>query len=264
MFTIGSELKGYFEYDALGIYLRTRKIAEIDGVVVDLENILGRRFLCDGLRCLRLPVPSWSSGGQALTIGDCCRGPWVPLSAEEQERIAKHLERILPHMAPETRGFVEAQLAGRRKSKAFCRPVRSREGRDLGVAALRLLQGNCIFRVLEKEREGWRVRCAIHKYCLVKGLAPWEIKPLYCWLWPLALVPLYNGRFLLTVHTRETYRFTQEQKAWATKPCLDSPSPDGPWLYQAFASELRHIFGEDFYEKLGALTAQTLGRSEEV
>jgi hypothetical protein len=94
-FTIGSELKGYFDYDGLGLYLRAHETAEIDGVVVDLRNILGRRFLCDGLCCLRLPDLSGSSGRQVPAKGDCCQGPWVPLSAEEQERIAKHLEGIL-------------------------------------------------------------------------------------------------------------------------------------------------------------------------
>ena len=262
MFTIGSELKGYFDYDGLGLYLRAHETAEIDGVVVDLRNILDRRFFCDGSCCLRLSGPSCPSEKQVLLRGDCCQGPWVPLSAEEQERIAKHLEGILPYMAWEARAFVEAQVAKGKESKAsFCRPVRDREGRDLGVTALRLLERNCIFRVLQREEAGPRVRCAIHGYCLAKGLAPWEVKPLYCWLFPLTIVPLYDGRFLLTVHTRETYQFTQEQKGQVTKPCLDSPATNGPWLYQAFAPELKHIFGEGFYQKLNALTPQMVGRS---
>jgi len=128
MFTIGSELKGYFDYDGLGLYLRAHETTEIEGVVVDLENILGRRFVCDGLCCLRLPGLSRSSG-QVPATGDCCQGPWVPLSTEEQERIAKHLEGILPYMAPEARAFVEAQFVKGKESRAvFCRPVRDREG----------------------------------------------------------------------------------------------------------------------------------------
>jgi len=262
MFAITSELKGYFEYDAVGLYLRTHQTAEIDGVVVDVENFLGRHFLCDGSCCLRLSGPSCPSEKQVLVRGDCCQGSWVPLSVEEQERIAKHLEGILPYMAPEARDFVEVHLArGKEKKTAFCRTVHSREGKDLGVTAMRLLQKNCIFRVLERAGEKWRTRCAIHSYCLAKGLALWEVKPLYCWLWPLSLVPLYDGRFLLTVHTRENYQFTQEQKARVTAPCLNSLSPNGPWLYQAFASELKHVFGEGFYQKLNALAPQVLGRS---
>ena len=253
MFTVTSELRGYFEYDAVGLYLRAHETAEIDGIVIDLENILGRHFLCDGLCCLRSPDLSCSSGRQVSVMGDCCQGPWAPLSAEEQERIARHLEGILPYMAPEARAYVEAQFARGEESRVtFCRPVRSREGKDLGVAALRLLRGSCIFRVLGREEEKWRVRCAIHGYCLVKGLAPWEVKPLYCWLWPVTIVPLYDGRFLLTMHTQENYQFTQESKARVMKPCLTSPA-NGSWLYQAFASELKHIFGENFYEKLSTL-----------
>ena len=145
MFTIGSELRGYFDYDGLGLYLRAHETAEIDGVVVDLRNILGRRFLCDGLCCLRLPSSTCSSGPQIPVRGDCCQGPWVPLSTEEHERIAKHLEGILPHMAPEARAFVEAQLAkGKERKATFCRPVRDREGRDLGVTAAGSLRNSRI------------------------------------------------------------------------------------------------------------------------
>jgi hypothetical protein len=129
------------------------------------------------------------------------------------------------------------------------------------VTAVRLLQKNCIFRALEGAGEKWRTRCAIHTYCFAEGLALWEVKPLYCWLWPLSLVPLYDGRFLLTVHTRENYQFTQEQKARVMASCLSSLSSNGPWLYQAFAPELRHIFGEGFYQKLNALAPQVIERS---
>jgi hypothetical protein len=259
MFTVASELKGYFEYDALGLYLRAHEIAEIDGVVVDVANILGRRFLCDGLCCLRSPDSACSAGQQAAATGDCCQEPWVPLSTEEQDRIAQHLEGILAYMTPEAQALVKGQLArGKESRTTFCHPVRSQEGRDLGVTALKLIRRNCIFRALGRDGDKWQSRCAIHGYCLAKSLAPWEVKPLYCWLWPLTIVPLYDGRFLLTVHNRENYQFTQEQKTRAAKPCLAAPSSSGLWLYQVFASELKHIFGESFYQALSTLAAQKL------
>jgi hypothetical protein len=170
MFAITSELKGYFEYDAVGLYLRTHETAEIDGVVVDVENFLGCHFLCDGSCCLRLSGPSGPSKKQVWVGGDCCQGSWIPLSVEEQDRIAKHLEGVLLYMAPEAGDFVEAQLArGKEKKTTFCRTVRSREGKDLGVTAMRLRQKNCVFRVLEGAGEKWRIRCAIHSYCLAQG-----------------------------------------------------------------------------------------------
>jgi len=109
---------------------------------------------------------------------------------------------------------------------------------------------------LERHDGGWCVRCAIHKYCLTQGLALWEVKPFCCWFWPLSLLPLYNGRFLLTVHTMDTYTFTGESRGYVKKVCLSSPPPEAPFIYQAFAAELRHLFGEAFYEKLAALAAE--------
>lgn len=43
MFTIRSELKGYFDYDGLGLYLRAHETAEIDGVIVDDTPLHGTR-----------------------------------------------------------------------------------------------------------------------------------------------------------------------------------------------------------------------------
>lgn len=124
------------------------------------------------------------------------------------------------------------------------------------MVALRLRKGCCLFRVLEQHGGGWRVRCAIHKYCVAQGLALWEVKPFRCRFWPMALVLLYDGRFLLTVHTTDTCSFTDESERFIKKACLCSPPPDAPFIYQVFAAEVRHLFGEAFYGKLAVLAAE--------
>lgn len=249
MFVAGPELKGYFEGSSLELYVRSIETVEIGDVVVDVRNVLDRRFICDGTCCLE------SAGGNTEVKGDCCYGASdVLLSDTERERLAAHLEGIIPYMTMEAREWLEVSLARNRGDKAlsFSRPY-TWKGKPSGLFALRLHKGKCLFRVLEQQDGKRYVRCAIHKYCLDRGLAIWELKPLRCWLWPLALVPLHGGRLWLTVHTPDNYTFTDEAKGWTKKACLSSPPPDAPFIYQTFAAELRYLFGEAFYERLSDL-----------
>jgi hypothetical protein len=94
------------------------------------------------------------------------------------------------------------------------------------------------------------VRCAIHAYAAQSGHAYLEIKPIDCWFWPLALVPLYTGQFLLTVHTPETRQFTEESESYAKKRCLTEPIPGSPYVYQSFERELVYVFGQAWYDRL--------------
>ena len=73
-----------------------------------------------------------------------------------------------------------------------------------------------------------------------------------CWFWPLALVPLYTGQFLLTVHTEETRHFTEESENYAKKRCLTEPIAGAPYIYQSFRQELVHVFGQAWFDALVA------------
>ena len=42
--------------------------------------------------------------------GDCCRGPIVFISQAERQRIAEHLEGIMPHMSQEGQFIVKEYL----------------------------------------------------------------------------------------------------------------------------------------------------------
>lgn len=229
----------------LGSYLKSARLIEIDGVVVDTENIVWRRYRCDGSICLhRTPDGQW--------VGDCCHGAEIWLDASEQEQLLAHLPGILPFMLPGYRQAIEARLRRYRHdpAQAFCRPMPVL-GQRAGDAIMRHERGGCCpFRTIALEGGHRAVRCAIHAYLLSAGLPLWEVKPVACWAWPLTLQPLMDGRVLVTLHTPDTRSFTGEGAYHASRPCLCVQPPDAPPVYQAIEQELRRLLGDRFYDKL--------------
>ncbi len=239
-------LRSYFALETLGSFVRNAELLEVDGILVDVENVVRRRYRCDTSCCVS-EAPR--RGGLA---GDCCHGPEIRLAPGEGEALLAQLPGILPFMEPGPRQAVEARLARHRREPklALCRPVRV-NGRATGHhALLHQPNGNCIFRF--EGREGGRgfARCAIHAHLLQAGLPLWGIKPLTCWVWPLALVPLYDGRLLLTLHLLDTCMFTGEGRFHASRPCLLTQPPDAPFVYAGVEQELRQLFGDPFYGHL--------------
>ncbi len=110
----------------------------------------------------------------------------------------------------------------------------------------------CIFRTLHHDGLRGQVRCAIHAYAVHAGLSYLDIKPVDCWFWPLALVPLYTGQFLLTVDTEETRHFTEESENYTKKRRLTEPIPGASYIYQSFRKELVHVFGQEWFDALVA------------
>jgi hypothetical protein len=248
---LSRELEDYFGYDSLGLFVRNAELLDVDGVLVDVENILRRHFRCDGTWCLHAErCPGEDSHGRAA--GDCCHEPYVPLTAHERDALLEHLPHILPYMEPAARQSVEERLPQypRDPGLVFCHPV-CVSRRPAGLWAVRHQpNGDCLFRFVEQADGHTHVRCAIHAYLLRSGRPLWGIKPLNCWVWPLAFVPLYDGHMLLTMHTPETHMFTCESRPKASRHCLLVQPPDAPLVYQAFEQELRQVFGEPFYDHL--------------
>lgn len=259
--------KSYFEKTPAMHYIKQIETIEIDDVIVDVDNVLRRPYACDGAHCLAVkPLSNHLSDygftfyNELAAYGDCCRGPIVFISQDERERIAAHLDAILPHMSQEGQ-FVVKELLRQKgpggKAEAFAETARGtqgkRQGQALDFAKLHTIWGDqCIFRTLHHDGGQGQVRCAIHAYAVQSGHAYLEIKPIDCWFWPLALVPLYTGQFLLTVHTEATRRFTEESENYAKKRCLTAPIPGSPYIYQSFERELVYVFGQDWYDQLVA------------
>ncbi len=246
------DVRDFFQLQTQGSYVRNHELLEVDGILVDVDNIVRRRYRCDTSCCLHEAEGRQRQPDQGCLAGDCCWGPEVWMTEAERRGILAHLPGIVPFMAEKPRRELEARLRRLRRdpSRAFCRPVRV-NGQPLGMAGLLHMPGGaCIFRFEGAEDGRPYARCAIHAHLLQAGLPLWGIKPMTCWVWPLAPVPCYDGRMLLTLHTLDTRRFTGEGRYHASRPCLLIQPPDAPFVYQTCEPELRRLFGNPFYEHL--------------
>lgn len=266
-----ARLKSVFDKTPAIHYIKQVDTETIGDIIVDVNNIIRRPYACDGAHCLsmkRLPNRLEDYGftfyNEVAAYGDCCRGAVVFLSADERQRIAEHLPGILSHMSQEGQFVVKEHLRHQGEADrhaAFAESARGtlppHQGQELDFAKMHTIWGDqCLFRTLHHDGSGGQVRCAIHAYALQTGISYFEVKPSDCWFWPLALVPLYTGRFLLTVHTEETRHFTEESESYARKRCLTEPLPGAPYVYQSFRPELVHVFGQEWFAALEACAAR--------
>lgn len=263
------KLASLFDKSPVIHYIKQHACETIGDVVVDVENILMRRYACDGAHCLTLKaLPNelddygFTFYNELAAYGDCCRGPVVFISQEERQRIAAHLDGIVPHMSPEGQFVVKDMLrtkGAEAREEAFAETARanSPERRELDFAKMHTLWGDqCIFRTLHHNGTQGQVRCAIHAYAAQSGVSYLNVKPTDCWFWPLALIPLYTGQFFLTVHTEETRHFTEESESYAKKRCLTEPIPGAPYIYESFRNELVYVFGQEWFDALTTCAAR--------
>lgn len=259
------KLRSFFEKTPVIHYIKQHETVVIGEIIVDVNNIILRPYACDGSHCLSVkPLPNHLEGygftfyNEVAAYGDCCRGPIVFISQAERQRIAEHLAGIMPHMSQEGQFIVKEHLRQKgpeQKQEAFAESARrtagEHKGQELDFAKMHTIWGDqCIFRTLHHDGLRGQVRCAIHAYAVHAGLSYLDLKPVDCWFWPLALVPLYTGQFLLTVHTEETRHFTEESENYAKKRCLTEPIPGAPPIYQSFRNELIHVFGQEWFDTL--------------
>ncbi len=262
------KLRSFFEKTPVIHYIKQVETVTIGEVIVDVDKVLTRPYACDGAHCLSMKPLSnhlddygFTFYNEVAAYGDCCRGPVVFISDDERQRIAEHLDGIVQHMSQEGQFVVREYLRQRgaaHPEEAFAETAWAtrgpRAGEAMDFAKVHTIWGDqCIFRTLDHNGVTGHVRCAIHSYTLAAGLSYLDVKPVDCWFWPLALVPLYTGAFFLTLHTEETRHFTEESESYANKRCIADPIPGSPFVYQTFKDELVHVFGQDWYD---ALTAQ--------
>ncbi len=265
------KLRSFFEKTPVIHYIKQVETVTVGEVIIDVDNIITRPYSCDGAHCLSMKPLSnhlddygFTFYNEVAAYGDCCRGPVVFISDEERQLIAEHLDGIVPHMSQEGQFIVREYLRQHgpaNQAEAFAETARATRGKHAGetmdFAKMHTIWGDqCIFRTLHHNGEKGQVRCAIHSYSLAAGVSYFDVKPVDCWFWPLALVPLYTGDFFLTLHTEETRHFTEESESYANKRCIADPIPGSPFVYQTFKAELVHVFGQAWYDELAAQASQ--------
>jgi hypothetical protein len=265
------KLQSLFEKTPVMHYIKQHETVVIGEIIVDVNNVLLRPYACDGAHCLSMKsLPNhledygFTFYNEVAAYGDCCRGPVVFISQPERQRIAEHLDGIMPHMSQEGQFIVKESLRQKgpeAQQEAFAESARGTtgayKGQVLDFAKMHTIWGDqCIFRTLHHDGVRGQVRCAIHAYAVHSGVSYLDVKPVDCWFWPLALVPLYTGQFFLTVHTEETRHFTEESESYAKKRCLTEPIPGAPYVYQSFQQELVYVFGQAWFDALVACAAR--------
>jgi hypothetical protein len=86
------KLASFFDKSPVIHYIKQHTCETIGDIVIDVENILLRRYACDGAYCLTLKaLPNklddygFTFYNELAAYGDCCRGPVVFISQEESE-----------------------------------------------------------------------------------------------------------------------------------------------------------------------------------
>lgn len=121
---------------------------------------------------------------------------------------------------------------------------------------------NCFFFNYDKEKDCWY--CSLHRYALLKGLNPFEIKPQSCSLFPMESIQVqyYNrhgelekeAKFLCGI-TKETEKFCRGYNPSENRCCYIE-SADGNFfkeedyipLYKANQEFIKYFYGDEIYK----------------
>jgi Protein of unknown function (DUF3109) len=207
-------------------------------VDVDMEALVGRKFLCDRHRCIH-----WSPDDKrALIDNSCCATYSVPVGDIDRKKLLEILPLVKKRL-PKTHPLnVEAGSV----------PYKIDE-EDFSFVMNEFESGACHFVLYEKGL----TTCAIHKTCLEERLDVWEYKPVGCSLWPLALVDYLDDakkeRLFLTCYSTATKGlFESEDDAHddGNFACMVDQDDRYDPLYKSCEGILKYMLGDAFYDKL--------------
>lgn len=214
------------------------QLVTIGKVDVDMEAMVGRKFLCDRHRCIH-----WAPGDKrALIDNSCCATYSVPVGDIDRKKLLE----ILP--------LVKKRLpkAHPLNQEAGSVPYKIDED-DFSFVMNEFESGACHFVLYEKGL----TTCAIHKTCLEEGLDVWEYKPVGCSLWPLALVDYEDDdkkeRLFLTCYSTATkglFESEDDEHDDGNFACMVDQDDSYDPLYKSCEGILKYMLGGAFYAKL--------------
>lgn len=158
----------------------------------------------------------------------CCSAETVSVDVDRE-----NVERILSHGAA-----LELQT-GIARSKWFTPEVISSEDFPSGAfqqAKVSSNDGRCVF--YNRSNRG----CGLHAYSLEMGVDYHQLKPLYCWLFPLEI----NDGLLQSTENPKVVD--------GSLLCLG----EGPSFYRGVRDEVLYLFGEELVSELDILESRTI------
>ena len=180
--------------------------ADIGGYRVDLEALASIAHRCDPVLCRR--------------SGCCCAEYDVWIGEEEVERAAGMMERAA-RFAPHLRGGDGALVSAFRQLGPDAYAIEEGQG-GLCILAYRGAREECL--------------CSLHSAALEAGVAPQDVKPHCCFIWPLSIA---SSRPPVVSVQVDAFNF----------PCNQRREPDGR-LDEGIAQIVEGAFGREFLEEL--------------
>lgn len=201
----------------------------IDNLVVDIPQVVQRRFLCHTQLCIGCAKPD-----NLLNLS-CCTSFEVRVAPEEMERMEPIVEKAA------------------RKYPTIAAELERRDGlwwyyndTDFNKTLEDKADNGCVF--LTPMEDGM-IKCALHAVALEEGLNPSRCKPAACTMFPLFVVQVQD-EMLLTCTCYDTRHVTDGEGNYHHFPCLVENEMARRPLYQEMKSVLVEMFGGRTWERI--------------
>lgn len=137
---------------------------------------------------------------------NCCGGNPYPLVDEQQTQLLDIMPELIKIMPEEFRPIVHKTAEGKaNEADVFNKHNTFKSCRD-----------RCMFKIYAEDLP----RCAIHYYCLQKGLDPIKYKPYICSLFPIFVIQTSSGEKYVFCHTKENSSFSLYWWTLGNRPCV--------------------------------------------
>jgi Fe-S-cluster containining protein len=212
-------------------------------VLVDVDEIIRRRFACNTHLCLK---HSRGKDGQpkVRTRYSCCWDLEVQLLPTEIEAIEKNLDRVFKRH-PRLERHVEKRGFWKYDDE-WWKILRKKK------------DGSCIF--LDHSEELGMSVCALHSTALSEKIPLPKIKPLICRMFPIFLLES-DDVHVVTCYGERTHRILFDDD-YETMNCLHPNEYATDHVYRFMRSTLEALVGKDGYTKIEREADQILAADE--
>jgi Fe-S-cluster containining protein len=206
-------------------------------VLVDVDEVIRRRFACDTRLCLE------HASGAAKSKHSCCYDLDVTLLPNEVEAIERRLAKVLAGH-PAVRGHVEESGFWQHDADWWRILQKKRDG-------------TCVF-LDHSEKLGFH--CSLHATALRERIPVSSIKPLICRMFPLVVLEA-DGDHIITCYGEKTHRVLHSDN-YETMNCLHPNCYAGTPVYIQMRSTLETLIGPEGYRVLAAKAEKILAKDE--
>lgn len=226
-------------------FLNTAELLEIDNLLIDVNNLFKRKFMCCRENCDFYIHYGQQSDNKLFgkktetkvewTDKCCCYGGSLEIPKELIDTIDEHLDGILEFCDEECK----AQIQKRGWKKKITKEL-------TGVGSL-TKDKRCLFTTID---EHGMPLCALHAYALSRNEDVLKYKPFECFLYPLEIMEI-DGKILIT--TIDNNGTTQGFLRWGdvhlaqgcqTKTCNGIP------MYEYGRDVIERTLGKHTYDKI--------------